>query len=70
MVGPVNTTVIPETGAAVETIERTAEILGIGRTTAYDLIRRGEFPLPILEVGRRRVVARVHIERYLLGEAG
>lgn len=60
--------VIPETGAAVVTIERAAELLGVGRTTAYDLIRRNEFPLPVLEIGRRRVVAKVHIERFLLGE--
>lgn len=67
MVGPVSE-VIPETGAAVYTIERAAEILGLGRTTAYDLIQRGEFPVPTLQIGRRKVVAKVHLERFLLGE--
>ena len=27
------------------------EILGIGRSLAYDLARRGEFPVPVLRVG-------------------
>lgn len=30
-----------------------AQILGIGRTTAYDLIRRGEFPARTFKVGAR-----------------
>lgn len=29
-----------------------AEILGIGKGLAYDLVRRGEFPTPILRIGR------------------
>lgn len=33
-----------------------AEILGIGRSTAYDLIARGEFPVATLRLGRRIVV--------------
>lgn len=30
-----------------------AKILGIGRSTAYDLVRRGEFPTEVLRVGSR-----------------
>ena len=30
-----------------------ADILGIGRTTAYELIRRDEFPVRVLRVGSR-----------------
>ncbi len=30
-----------------------ASILGIGRSTAYELIRRGEFPVPVRRVGTR-----------------
>jgi len=30
-----------------------ASILGIGRSTAYELIRRDEFPVPVLRLGHR-----------------
>jgi hypothetical protein len=30
-----------------------ASILGIGRSTAYDLIRRDNFPVPVVRVGSR-----------------
>lgn len=33
-----------------------ASVLGIGRTKAYDLARRGEFPVPVLRVGGTYVV--------------
>lgn len=62
------TSVIPETGAATVTLERAAEILGIGRSTAFELVRRGEFPVRVVEIGRRRMVPLVHIERFLLGD--
>lgn len=61
--------VIPDTGSAVVTIDRAAELLGIGRATAYRLIAQDEFPVPVVHIGRRRVVAKVHLERLLLGEA-
>lgn len=32
------------------------EIVGIGRTTAHDLARRGEFPVKVLRLGRKYVV--------------
>lgn len=35
------------------TVTTAAEILGIGRSTAYDLIRRDEFPVRVLRVGTR-----------------
>lgn len=60
--------VIPETGAATVTIERAGEILGIGRSTAYELLRRGEFPVRVVPIGRRRMVPTVLLERFLLGE--
>jgi hypothetical protein len=28
-------------------------LLGLGRTTAYKLVRRGEWPTPILRIGRQ-----------------
>ena len=39
---------------AVITVTETAALLGIGRTSAYEAIRRGE--LPSLRIGRRLVV--------------
>lgn len=41
-------------GKATITIEQTAEILGLGRTAAYDAARRGE--LPTRRLGRRLLV--------------
>jgi excisionase family DNA binding protein len=41
-------------GRAVITIEQTAQLLGLGRTAAYDAVRRGE--LPSRRLGRRLVV--------------
>jgi hypothetical protein len=34
-------------------VERAAPFLGIGKSLAYDLIRRDEFPVPILRFGTR-----------------
>jgi hypothetical protein len=36
-------------------------VLGIGRTTAYRLARVGAFPVPVLRVGTRYVVAVAHL---------
>ncbi|MGI8727760.1 MAG: helix-turn-helix domain-containing protein [Solirubrobacterales bacterium] len=41
-------------GEATITIEQTAQVLGLGRTAAYEAARRGEFPTRRL--GRRIVV--------------
>ncbi|GAA0491019.1 hypothetical protein Ade02nite_23180 [Paractinoplanes deccanensis] len=38
-------------------------VLGIGRTTAYQLARTGEFPVPVTQVGRRFVVGVPHLLR-------
>ena len=47
-------------------VEETARRLGVGRSSAYEAIRRGE--LPIIRVGRRLLVSRVALERMLEGE--
>ena len=44
-------------------VDETAEILGVGRATAYGAIRRGE--LPAVRIGRRLVVPGVAIARLL-----
>ena len=38
-------------------VETAASVLGIGRTTAYSLARSGEFPVPVIRVGKRYVVS-------------
>ena len=43
-----------------------AIVLGIHRSTASELYRRGEFPVPVLEIGHRRRVTKIHLERFLL----
>lgn len=41
-------------GRATITVEQTAQLLGLGRTAAYDAARRGE--LPTRRLGRRLLV--------------
>lgn len=43
-----------------------ASVIGIGRSGAYDLAGRGEFPVPVLKVGTRYRVVTAHL-RDLLG---
>jgi excisionase family DNA binding protein len=49
------------------TVEEAARLLGIGRTSAYLAVRRGD--LPVVRIGRRYVVPRVALER-MLGQVG
>ncbi len=51
------------------TVEEAAEALGIGRSVAYDLIRRGEFPVVTIKLGRRIVVPARPLQRLLDGDA-
>ena len=37
-------------------VEAAGRILGCGRSLAYDLVRRGEFPCRVLRVGRRYLI--------------
>jgi excisionase family DNA binding protein len=48
---------------ATLTVEDAAEVLGIGRSAAYEGVRRGE--IPSLRIGRRLVVPRAALERLL-----
>lgn len=42
-------------------------LLGISRNTGYSLIRRGEFPLPVIKVGKKLLVPKIAITK-LLGD--
>jgi excisionase family DNA binding protein len=55
-----------ETRATV-TVEEAGRILGIGRASAYEGIKKGQ--IPAIRVGRRLVVPRTALERLLAGEA-
>ena len=48
---------------AVYTIEEVAQMLGVGRSTAYDAARRGE--LPVVRLGRRLLVPRARLNEFL-----
>lgn len=43
-------------------VEAAALLLGIGRSTMFELIRRGE--MPVVRIGRRTLVHRDDLERF------
>ena len=47
------------------TVVETAEILGIGRSSAYQAVRDGQ--IPAIRLGRRLLVPKVALERMLNG---
>ena len=47
------------------TIEETAKILGLGRSSAYAAAARGE--IPTIRIGRKLLVSRKALERLLAG---
>jgi excisionase family DNA binding protein len=50
---------------ATMTIDEAAHVLGVGRASAYEAARRGD--LPVLRVGRRWLVSRAGLERFVQG---
>lgn len=42
-----------------------APLLRIGRSTAYELAKRGEFPVEVLKIGHQYKVRTVDLRRYL-----
>jgi excisionase family DNA binding protein len=50
-------------------VEAAARLLGCGRSLAYELVQRGEFPCPVLRLGRRYVVPTAGLLRALGIEA-
>lgn len=48
-------------------IEETARLLGVNRSTAYELARHDRLPVPVIRLGRRMVVGRVALDRLLAG---
>lgn len=50
------------------TVTEAAEILGIHSDTAYELLRKGEFPVQVIRVGRLIKVPRAPLMRLVNGE--
>jgi excisionase family DNA binding protein len=50
------------------TVAEAAELLGISAPTAYRLIDRGEFPVPVRKLGQRFRISRVQLERWAAGD--
>ncbi len=46
------------------TVEEVADLLGIGRSLAYDMVAR--HTIPVLRLGRRLVVPRAAFQQWLL----
>ena len=40
-------------------------VLSLGRTASYELARRGQFPVPVLRIGRRYRVVTAHLLQLL-----
>jgi hypothetical protein len=40
-------------------------MLGIGRSLAYEAVRNGTFPVPVIKVGARYVIPRAPLEALL-----
>ena len=53
---------------ATATIDEAAALLGIGRSTAYELAQSDRLPIPVIRLGRRTVVSRAALDRVLAGE--
>lgn len=62
---------LPETLSdtpAVVSVPEAGRVFGIGKNTAYDLARRGEFPAPVIKIGRRMFVLKSQLRRAIDGE--
>lgn len=48
-------------------MDEVAALLGVGRTHCYELARRDELPVAVIRLGRRLVVRRAELDRFLAG---
>jgi predicted DNA-binding transcriptional regulator AlpA len=60
-----DTTTIESVPSMTMSLAQAAGILGIHRTTAWSLHKRGEFPVPVLQLGSSLRVVRAHLEQYM-----
>jgi excisionase family DNA binding protein len=52
------------------TLTEAAALLGIARSTAYQLAAEERFPVPVIRLGRRLVVSRVALSRLIDPDSG
>lgn len=52
---------------ATYTVPEAADVLGISRSYAYELARCGEFPVPVIRLGRALRVSRRALHAYIDG---
>jgi excisionase family DNA binding protein len=50
-------------------VDEAAELLGISRNTAFVLARENKLPVPVTRVGRRLLLVRAALDKFLSGEA-
>jgi|GEM_PF-1837280 len=50
---------------ATISLAEAATILGVHRTTAWSLHKRGEFPVPVLKIGSSLRVVKAHLQLFL-----
>ena len=50
------------------TVDEAAQLLGIGRTLAYEQAAADNFPVPVIKIGKRLLVPRAPLDRLLAGE--
>ncbi len=55
----------PPTQHEIHTLAEACRRLGIGKTTGYELVKRGEFPCRVIHLGRRMVIPRLDVDRLL-----
>lgn len=61
---------IEKAECATMSLPEAARVLGINRTTAWDLLKRGEFPIRVLVLGNRNRVMKMDLARFLAGDDG
>jgi excisionase family DNA binding protein len=55
--------------AETQDVRTAAARLGVHRLTVYELIRRGEFPVPVIRIGRKILIQKAGLDE-MLGETG
>jgi excisionase family DNA binding protein len=51
------------------TIEEVAALLGLSRNSAYMAARADRLPVPVIKIGKRMMVSRAALDRFLDGDA-
>jgi excisionase family DNA binding protein len=57
-------------GRETYTVPEACRLLGLSRSSGYELIRRSEFPVPVIRLGKRIVVPRAPLHELLGIDSG